>query len=102
MPRPYLYLILSLHIHLATTSDPMRWRGSSAEHVYWRRSAMRCGARSAVPRSDHAKSERTWPVLALATVGALQLRRSRRDGNTSRCAGSFCQRPSRYHLWVLS
>jgi hypothetical protein len=25
MPRPYLYLILSLHRHMATTSDPMRW-----------------------------------------------------------------------------
>ena len=41
MPRPYLYLILSLHRHMATTSDPMRWRGSSAEHVCWRRSAVR-------------------------------------------------------------
>jgi hypothetical protein len=41
MPRPYLYLNLSLHRHLATTSDPMRWRGSSAEHVCWRRSAVR-------------------------------------------------------------
>jgi hypothetical protein len=41
MPRPYLYLILSLQRHLATTSDPMRWRGSSAEHVCWRRSAVR-------------------------------------------------------------
>ena len=26
---------------MATTSDPMRWRGSSAEHVCWRRSAVR-------------------------------------------------------------
>jgi hypothetical protein len=42
MQRPCLYLILSLHRHMATTSDPMRWRGSSsAEHVCWRRSAVR-------------------------------------------------------------
>ena len=41
MPRPYLYLILSLHRHMATTSDPMLRRGSSAEHVCWRRSAVR-------------------------------------------------------------
>jgi len=26
---------------MATTSDPMRWRGSSAKHVCWRRSAVR-------------------------------------------------------------
>ena len=41
IPRPYLYFILSLHRHMATTSDPMRWRGSSAKHVCWRRSAVR-------------------------------------------------------------
>ena len=38
---PYLYFILSLHRHMATTSDPMLRRGSSAEHVCWRRSAVR-------------------------------------------------------------
>jgi hypothetical protein len=41
MPRPYLYLLLTLHRHMATTSDLMRWRGSSAEHVCSRRSAVR-------------------------------------------------------------
>jgi hypothetical protein len=41
MPRPYLYFILSLHRHLAATPDPMRWRGSSAEHLRWRRPAVR-------------------------------------------------------------
>ena len=38
MPQPYF--ILSLHIHLATTPGPMRWRGSSAEHLCWRCSAV--------------------------------------------------------------
>jgi hypothetical protein len=41
MPRPYLHFILSLHKQMATTSDPMRWRGSSAEHVCSRRSVVR-------------------------------------------------------------
>jgi hypothetical protein len=36
-----LYLILSPHRHMATTSDPMRWRGSIAEHVCWRRTPVR-------------------------------------------------------------
>jgi hypothetical protein len=41
--------------------------------------------------SDHAKSERTrYVLIALAAVGALQPRRSRHDGGTSRCAGSVC------------
>ena len=39
MPQPYF--ILSLRIHLATTPGPMRWRGSSAEHLCWRCSAVR-------------------------------------------------------------
>jgi hypothetical protein len=39
MPQPHF--ILSLHIHLATTPGPMRWRGSSAEHLCWRCSAVR-------------------------------------------------------------
>jgi hypothetical protein len=52
--------------------------------------------------SDHAKSERTWSVLALAAVGALQLRRSRHDGGTSKCAGSVCKRTYQSHLWLLS
>ena len=34
--------------------------------------------------SDHAKSERTRSVLVLAAVGALQLRRSRRDSDASK------------------
>jgi hypothetical protein len=38
--------------------------------------------------SDHAKSERTRSVLVLAAVRALQLRRSRRDSDASKCAGS--------------
>jgi hypothetical protein len=36
--------------------------------------------------SDHAKSEQTRSVLALAAVGALQHWLSRHDGGTSRCA----------------
>jgi hypothetical protein len=96
MPRPYLYLNLSLHRHTATTSDPMRWRGSSAEHVCWRRSAVRwawgrTGPFRRAPATTPSPSEPgpSLLVLVLAAVGALQLRRSRHDGATSRCAGTW-------------
>jgi hypothetical protein len=46
-------------------------------------------------RASQVKSERARSVLALAAVGALQLRRSRRDGGTSRCAGTACKRTYR-------
>jgi hypothetical protein len=66
----------------------------------------RCSGEEAVPSgrvlgvgpvppcsSDHAKSERTRSALALAAVGALQFRRSRYDGSTSRwCARAVCKR----------
>jgi hypothetical protein len=101
MPRPYLYFI-----HLATTSDPMRWRGSSAEHMCWRRPAVRwawgrTGPFRRVPVTTPSPSN-TRSVLVLAAVGALQLRRSRRDSDTSKCAKSACKRTYRYHLWLLS
>ena len=44
----------------------------------------------------------TRSVLVLAVVGALQLQRSRRDGDTSKCAGGVCKRTYRYLLWLLS
>jgi hypothetical protein len=112
MPRPYLYLTLSLHIHL----PQLRTRCAGEEAVcrapVLARSAVRwawsVGSYGPVPPcpSDHAKSERTRSALALAlaAVGALQLRRSRYDGGTSRCAGIPCKRTYRYiyHLWSLS
>jgi hypothetical protein len=53
--------------------------------------ALGVGAYGPVPPcpSDHAKSERTRSVLALAAVGALQLRRSRHDGGTRVRAGAM-------------
>jgi hypothetical protein len=62
---------LSLHIHLATTSDPMRWRGSSAEHVCWRRSVAGRGATSPfrrTPATTPSPSE-PGPSLYLRPLG---------------------------------
>jgi hypothetical protein len=76
MPRPYLYLVYevyrALHIHLmATTSDPMRWRGSGAEHVRWRRSAVRWawGAREILHR--HVREILHRPSASLLTLRAV-------------------------------
>jgi hypothetical protein len=38
----------------------------------------------------------------LGTHGTLQLRRSRRDSDASKCAGDVRKRTYRYHLWLLS
>ena len=58
---------------MATTSDPMRWRGSSAEHVCWRRSAVRwarghTGAFRRTPASTPSPSEPS-PSLYLRPLG---------------------------------
>ena len=52
--------------------------------------ALGAGPHGPVPPhpGDHAKSERTKSILVLAAVGALQLRRSRRDSDASKCAAS--------------
>jgi hypothetical protein len=106
-----LYLILSPHRHMATTSDPMRWRGSIAEHVCWRRTPVRWAwcrtgpSRRAPVTTPSPSAIPGGSVLVLAILrplGALQLRRSRRDGDASKCAGSVCKRTYRYHLWLLS
>jgi hypothetical protein len=71
MPRPYLYLNLSPHIHL-------RWRGSSAEHVCWRRSAVRWEwgrtgpfrrATAAMPSPSEPGPSLHWRPLGLAALG---------------------------------
>jgi hypothetical protein len=106
MPRPYLYLILS---RTAQTSghnfgpDALARKQCRARVLVALGRVLGVGPYGPVPPcpSDHAKSERTRSVLALVAVGALQLRRSRRDGGTIRCAGTACKRTYRYHLWLL-
>jgi hypothetical protein len=39
----FIFKFITAQRHMATTSDPMRWRGSCAEHVCWRCSAVRWG-----------------------------------------------------------
>jgi hypothetical protein len=108
MPRPYSYLNLSLHRHLATTLDPMRWRGSSAEHVCWRRSAVRwawcrTGPFRRAPATTPSPSE-PGPPLHLRPLGRYSSRDriEVRRRYTSRCDGTACKRSYRYHLWLLS
>jgi hypothetical protein len=73
MPRPYLYLIYHCRHALATTSDPMRWRGSSTEHLCWRRSAVRwawgrTGPFCSAPATTPSPSE-PGPPLHLRPLG---------------------------------
>jgi hypothetical protein len=67
--------------------------------VWGHTSPFRRTAPSTTP-SAKSKSERTRSalVLVLAAVGALQLRRSRRDGGASKCDGTVRKRNYRYHL----
>jgi hypothetical protein len=56
---------------MATTSDPMRWRGRSAEHVCWRRSAVRWAwGRSAAPqRPRQVRANQVRPCACGRWVG---------------------------------
>jgi hypothetical protein len=107
MPRPYLYLVY--HCTQAPGHnfgpDALARKQCRARVLATLGRALGVGPYGPVLPCpiDHAKSERTRSdLLALAAVGALQLRRSRRDSGTSRCDWTACKRNYRYHLLLLS
>ena len=74
------FITTNLHIHLATTPGPMRWRGSSAKHVCWRRSAVRwarghTGLFRRTPATTPSPSEPS-PSLYLRPLGRYSSGRS--------------------------
>ena len=69
----FIFNFITAQVHMATTSDPMRWRGSSAEHVCWRRSAVRwawghTGPLRRTPATTPSPSE-PGPSLYLRPLG---------------------------------
>jgi hypothetical protein len=108
MPRPYLYLnfITAQTYGHNFGPDALARKQCRARVLAALGRALGVGPHGPVPPhpSEHAKSERTRSVLVLvlAAVGTLQLRRLRRDGGASKCAGRARKRTYRYHLWLLS
>jgi hypothetical protein len=111
--RPYLYLILSLHRHLASGHNFVPDDALARKQCRARVLAALGRALGVGPTGPFHHTPATTPKVRANQVrpslhwrpyghGALQLRRSKHDGGTSKCAGAACKRTYRYHLWLLS